>query len=992
MTLTQLWGSLLIFLVCPLLGGLPLIDWISYAITGRRLARLGTGNISVSAAFYHGGKLVGILAVLSEAAKGVAAVWLARLFFPSQSVWELLALIALVMGRYWMGKGAGTTNVFWGIVAHDWQAAALIVLIGGTSFTIFRERKLGRLAGLFLLALVLVLRHPYETEYIGAAIALAGLLAWIYQKIPDDLDLPVQSAKTESQTMFRFFRGDRSLLSLDNRLDAQKVGQKAANLAYLKRLGYPVPDGWVLPAGDDPQPLIQFLEPSVEHPLVVRSSAIGEDSETASAAGQYITILNVTSREALQAAILDCQASYSLPSAVKYRQDRNQAEAAIAVLIQKQIRGVFSGVAFSRDPVNPLNTAVVIEALPGDAARVVSGKVTPERYCVEGRGFQGGDAGSPHSPSRRQEDGAFKVANQVRHTAPPEGGDVPPSLIESVAILAREIENLYHGIPQDLEWTYDGQQLWVLQARSITNLQPIWTRKIAAEVIPGVIRPLTWSINRPLTCGVWGDIFTLVLGKRASGLDFNETATLNYQHAYFNATLLGEIFRRMGLPPESLEFLTRGAKFSKPPLQSTLRNSPGLLRLLKREWNLEQDFEKDSHRYFAPTLNWLEALPVLELSPLELLERVDTLLSVLKQATYYSILAPLSLALRQAILQVSPEQLDNSQTPEIESSRSLAQLAAYTRNILPIDQLSDYSCPSLFAHLAEIPDGQNTLEQFEQWLERYGYLSEVATDIAVPRWKEDPRPMRALFTRFLFHPPQQKDISAQAAKSDRSVKVQLVQKRLNLKGKATEVYSQLLAHLRWTFVALEKIWLEDGTLLANGEIFFLELSEIRRLVKANDAELRTQLPQLIQQRRIQYKQNKELANVPYVVYGSQKTFSLPSTSSLLFKQRLQGIAASPGQAEGRVKVIKTLQQIGEIDQQTILVVPYTDSGWTAILARAGGIIAEVGGSLSHGAIVAREYGIPAVMDIHYATQLLRDGQRVRIDGQTGIVEILEGEN
>ncbi|AFY76297.1 phosphoenolpyruvate synthase/pyruvate phosphate dikinase [Pleurocapsa sp. PCC 7327] len=960
MTLTQLWGSLLIFIACPLLGGLPLIDWITYGLTGRKLARLGTGNISVSAAFYHGGTVVGILAVLSEAAKGIAAVFLARWFFPSQPVWELIALIALVAGRYWMGKGAGTTNVFWGIVAHDWKAALLTVLIGGISFTIFRERKSGRLVGLFVLALILALRHPNSSEYIAAAIALVGLLAWIYQKIPDDLDLPSRSAKAGSRKLFRFFQGDRAIPSLNDKLDARKVGQKAATLSRLKRLGYDVPDGWVLPPGDDPQPLLAFLEPSVENPLVVRSSAIGEDSETASAAGQYITILNVTSREALQAAILDCQTSYSLPSAVRYRQDRNQTNAAMAVLIQKQVRGVFSGVAFSRDPINPLNTAVVIEALPGDAARVVSGKVTPERYYIE----VGANGSSPGQNS--------------------ENGDVPRELLQLVAQITREIEDLYHGIPQDIEWTFDGQQLWLLQARSITNLHPIWTRKIAAEVIPGVIRPLTWSLNRPLTCGVWGEIFRIVLGKRSRGLDFNETATLHYQRAYFNATLLGEIFRRMGLPSESLEFLTRGAKFSKPPLESTLRNLPGLLRLLEREWNLERDFERDKYRYFTPTFNLIQAIPLSESSLSELWERIDTILPVLKQATYYSILAPLSLALRQAIFKVSPEQLDNSQTPEVASSRSLADLAVYARNLLPIEQLSGYSCPSLFAYLAETPDGQNILEQFKQWLERYGYLSEVATDIAVPRWIEDPRPMRALFTRFLFHPPQPKENAVQT----QAWKVQLVQKRLNLKGQATEIYSQLLAHLRWTFVALEEFWLKDGTLSAQGDIFFLEFDEIHRFIENSAPELRERLPQLIQQRRTQYKKNQAITHVPFVVYGSPKT-SFLSAAPLPAKGRLQGIAASPGIAEGQVKILRTLQQIGEIDPQTILVVPYTDSGWTAILARAGGIIAEVGGALSHGAIVAREYGIPAVMDIYNATHLLRDGQRVRVDGQMGVVEILE---
>jgi pyruvate, water dikinase len=415
MTLTQVWGSLVIFIACPLLGGLPLIDWITYALTGRKLARLGTGNISVSAAFYHGGTFVGILAVLSEAAKGIAVVLLARWFFPNAPVWELLALIALIMGRYWMGKGAGTTNLLWGIVVHDWQAALLSVLIGGASFTIFRERKSGRLVGLFLLAFILAVRHPHQSEYIGVAIALVVLLAWIYQKIPDDLDLAAPMTNTDSQKIFRFFRGDRAILSLARPLDAQKVGQKAASLSQFKALGYPVPDGWVLPAGDDPQPLIEALEPSPQNPLVVRSSAIGEDSETASAAGQYTTILNVTSREALQTALVECLTSYGSAGATQYRQDRNQADGSMAVLIQKQIQGVFSGVAFSRDPVNPLNPSVVIEALPGDATKVVSGKYTPERYLLE--------------VESQKEEGRWKLEPE---------GDIPPQLLLAVASLARE--------------------------------------------------------------------------------------------------------------------------------------------------------------------------------------------------------------------------------------------------------------------------------------------------------------------------------------------------------------------------------------------------------------------------------------------------------------------------------------------------------------------------------------------------------------------------
>ncbi len=964
----QVWGAIAIFIFCPLLGGLPLIAWITAALTGRQLSSLGTGNISVSAAFYHGGKLAGILAVLSEAFKGIAAVILARAFFPSGSAWEVIALIALVMGRYWVGKGAGTTNVVWGIAIHDWRIALLVFLIGGISFTILRERQLGRIWVLILLPVITALLHPQDEARIGAAIALAVLLGWIYKKIPDDLDLPDKSAPAESQKVFQFFRGDKVIVSLDEQLEASKVGQKAATLSQLKHRGYPVPMGWVLLPGDDPEPLIAFLQPSDTAPLVVRSSAVGEDSEQASAAGQYKSVLNVTSREKLQSAIAQCQASYNYPAAVQYRRDhglpedaspKGQAVPGIAVLIQTQVPGVFSGVAFSRDPVIQQGDAVVIEALPGDATRVVSGQVTPEQYRV----FM---ANTQFTTSWILPEIELEIEGK---------GDVPAALIRQVAFLARHLENQYHGVPQDIEWTYDGQTLWLLQSRPITTLLPIWTRKIAAEVIPGLIRPLTWSINRPLTCGVWGEIFTVVLGVRAHGLDFNQTATLHYSRAYFNASLLGQIFRLMGLPPESLEFLTRGAKFSKPPLQSTLQNLPGLLRLLSRELSLERDFKRDYQQRFAPALTQASQ----SASPRELLAQMDEILELLKQATYYSILAPLSAALRQAVLQVKDTEIDHSQAPEVASLRLIASLAAEADQLLP--QLDR---GSVFEQLPKSPQGRKILEQFDQLIERYGYLSEVGTDIAVPTWKEDPESVQKLFMQFLA--TAEMGEAPQRRRERIKRKKGAVQRRVDLKGQVTEVYSQLLAQLRWCFVALEQVWLQSGLLSQAGDIFFLEFDEVRRMIENSDSELLNQLSLLVEKRRSQLAQDSQLNPVPTLVYGN--TPSASPASPVSPAQLLQGIAASPGQVEGRVKVLRNLQTVPEIDRETILVVPYTDSGWAPLLARAGGLIAEVGGRLSHGAIVAREYGIPAVMDINNATTLLRDGQRVRIDGQCGIVEIL----
>ncbi|MCF2150360.1 glycerol-3-phosphate acyltransferase [Desmonostoc muscorum LEGE 12446] len=952
----ELWGVLVILIACPLLGGLPLIAWVTYALKRKRLSQVGTGNISVSAAFYHGGTFVGILAVLSEAFKGVAAVLISRAFFPDGSSWELVALIALVIGRYWIGRGAGTTNVVWGFVVHDPLVAIFVFFFAGISFSILHSRQVVKFGVLLLFPLFVTLLHLSDIPRMLAAVALAGLMGWIYTKIPDDMNLPAQEAQTESQAMLEFLSGDRAMVSLDEELDAAIVGEKAATLSQIKRWGYPVPKGWVLAPIDDPELLTEFLQPSELSPLVVRSSAIGEDSEHASAAGQYKTVLNVTSPQALQEAIAQVQASYNHPSAVQYRRDRGLNDTAMGVLIQQQVQSVFSGVAFSRDPITQQGDAIIIEALPGSATQVVSGKVTPEQY----RAF------------------VFEAENSSSVQLEGEGR-VPQALIKQVAYLAYRLEKRYNATPQDIEWSYDGQTLWVLQSRPITTLLPIWTRKIAAEVIPGVIHPLTWSINRPLTCGVWGEIFTLVLGDRASGLDFTETATLHYSQAYFNASLLGDIFIRMGLPPESLEFLTRGAKMSKPSWKSTWENFPGLGRLLKRELNLEKDFKRDYHKRFIPGLSQLAQEDINKLEPSKLLARIDLILELLRQGTYYSILAPLSAALRQAIFRVKDKQIDNSVTPEVAALRSLAAIAADAKQIL-----SKFEPQQVFEELNQTPEGKKILQEFDELLQDYGYLSEVGTDISVPTWRENPQLIKQMFVQLI----QGNELQVGAKDANNSIfrKRGFVQRRVDIKGRVTEVYSRLLAELRWSFVALEKIWLKSGLLKKTGDIFFLDFDEVRRLVGGGDSSLIEQLVELVEFRRSQFFQDSEITQVPFVVYGNTPPHPL-APSALYSDQILQGIGASHGQVEGRVKVLRNLQDIPEIDRDTILVVPYTDSGWAPLLLRAGGLIAEAGGRLSHGAIVAREYGIPAVMDVRGATWLLQDGQRVRIDGTRGIVEL-----
>jgi phosphohistidine swiveling domain-containing protein len=771
------------------------------------------------------------------------------------------------------------------------------------------------------------------------------------------------------------------LPSLQQTSSPEQLGHKAYRLGQLLKAGFPVPPGWVVPI-DWPHPL--RLPFTFNTAYAVRSSALGEDDERQSAAGKYRTILNVESRKDFEEAVQQVQASYA--------QEKGEKG---AVLIQKMVEAQWSGVLFTRDPIEGLSF-YILEGSPGIGG-VVSGKETPQRLRIAHK--------EPAWPKDETSE-AF----------------LPKDVVQQLVNYAQRIENFFDGLPQDIEWAWDGTKLWILQTRPITNLVPVWTRKIASEVIPGAIRPLTWSINRPLTCGVWGELFTLVLQERAQGLDFEQTATLHRSHAYFNATLLGDIFRRMGLPEQGLAFLVRGEKFTRPPLKATVQNIPGLWQLIQKERKLEKQFKRDQRQQFTPLIRKLEKIRYEWMDPQELWQQILEIQVVLARATLYNILGPLGFALRNKLFAIPDSWLRSASDtlPEVASIRALTDLAKRARALLP----SGMQQKAVLLTLEESPEGKALLVELEAWLHQYGYLSEVGTDIAVPTWREQPQTLYDLFATLVALEPvttpqaqpdtpvdplqlsivRLEEAAIQVVKEDAEVQAVKKEKprtkldrwrlaqvapRATLKGSIAEIYARLLAHLRWILVHLEERWVAQGLLAEAGDIFFLEVSEIRQLTQEPDP---FDPKPIITLRRQQYDHDRQ-AQIPALVYGNilpeeVEAETLEAEEADGTKQ-LQGIPGSPGIKEGTVQIVTSLQGEYTINRETVLVVPYTDAGWSPLLVQAGALISEVGGQLSHGAIVAREYGLPAVMNIPGATQKFQNGQRVRVDGTKGGVFVIE---
>ena len=989
------------------LGALPLTGWAVRVFTRRDLRALGTGNVGVSAAFIHGGKIAGIAAVLAEIARGILPVLAGRFWFPGKPAIALTLLIPLVAGRSAIARGGGVTNAVWGIFAFSPPVAITSgisgLLVWGLAGFLWgkgdRARLFATRCGCLCTPIWVWVWRQNTAEFL-AAVGLALLLFTISLLQGDDMAL------SRSQP----------LLSLDDSLDAKVCGDKAAKLSQLKRANFNIPSGWILFKESGignresgignresgigrseksenlsiPHSLIENLKSKIQNRMIVRSSAVGEDGDTSSAAGQYQTIGPVFTEAELIDAINRCRQSYWTSEAVAYRRQRQLPDTQMAVLIQPYIDSKFAGVMFTRNPLDG-GSQIIIEALPGGAESVVGGQFTPVHLEI--------DVSTPES----LEASLIEIkTNSI----------IDKSMVAELVKLAQAIEAFFHGIPQDIEWSWDGEKIWILQSRPITNLQPFWTRTIAAEVIPGAIRPLTWSINRPLTCGVWGEIFKVVLGEKAANLNFKETATLLGSHAYFNATLLGEIFRMMGLPEQGLEFLLRGQKMGKPPLGKILPSLPGLWRLVQRERALNAEFKVDRTSIFLPAIQKLEKLekeegrrkkeegrgkneeqtlmanaqfPIPNYQYLsELLERAEQIQEWLKPITYYNILGPIGLAIRKSIFRVSDEWLDNDSAPEIASVRALQQLAKKLRQAATSQSDETISTAQLTQIFAE----NSALQaEFAEWLDSYGYLSEVGTDIAVATWREQPE----FYQKLLVNMAVKSAVTNLGEKHQLALtfgqkwRLDKCQERAIVKNEISEIYARLLANLRWTFLEIESGGLAMGVFEETGDIFYLEFAEVQQWIRSGAS---VSFQDTIRQRREQLTVDRT-RSIPPVVYGNLLPNSYKSSiaSPTSATNILQGIPASIGRVEGFVKICRTAST--ELGENAIVVVPYTDAGWAPLLLGATAIIAEVGGQLSHGAIVAREYKIPAVMNIAEATTRLRDGQKVRVDGYLGTVELLE---
>jgi len=781
-------------------------------------------------------------------------------------------------------------------------------------------------------------------------------------------------------------------------------------------------------------------------PVAVRSSATAEDLPYASFAGQQDTYLHIIGRDAVLDAVRRCWASLWTDRAVVYRTTNSidHHTARLAVVVQRMVDAEVAGVLFTANPVSGRRRQAVIDASPGLGEAVVSGAVNPDHFVV--------DTDSRAIVERRLGDKRIEVRplpdGRTQHVARMKGTDrscLTDDQVRALAVLGDRVE-AHYGIPQDTEWAIDAEgTLWLTQARPITTLFPLPKEQrpehktndlrvyFCFSVAQGLYRPIT-----PM--GLSGFRVLASAAARLMGIRVDDALAgppvfaEAGQRVFIDLT--GVLRGRVGrvLMPLVLDVMeARSAvilrRLCEDPRLSVTRRCPMLfarrvLRIASR-YRVPQQVLQALTRPEA-ALARVERVGAELASRLKLpstatvVERIDFAQRVLETESIP--LAPRTLPAAAAglgMLGVAGKLLgDLAQPGDLQTV-----LRALPHNVTTEMDLALWE-------LAKVINGDNTAaralrdqpavelaRQFHAgtlpptvqsgltgFLSRYGQRAVAEIDLGMPRWSDDPAHIFGVLANYLRldKPETAPDtvFGRAAAEAEAMIETLVARARSRSRLRAWLVRFALgrarqLAGLReipkyymvLVLAAVRRELAEVGTELARqgtietaADVFFLELAEVRQAAGGRD------LRNVIDERRQAYQAELRRRHVPNVLLSDgtepETRFAVPATSA-----GLVGTPASAGTVTGIARVI--LDPVGaHLEPGEILVAPSTDPGWTPLFLTAGGLVMEMGGANSHGAVVAREYGIPAVVGVPEATGRIITGQRITVDGVAGTITLV----
>ena len=771
--------------------------------------------------------------------------------------------------------------------------------------------------------------------------------------------------------------------------DRPRVGAKAFTLARLRQQGFPVPDGFVLPAAT-PVGAAAAAYVRLGGAVAVRSSSTAEDTAEASFAGQYRTVLGVVGEEALREAVRLCRDSVS--AATVYAQALGAAAGSMAVLVQRMAAPQAAGVVFTEDPRDP--TALLVEAHPGLGEAVVSGATTPDRYVLD------------------RTSGAFRDGGR------PATGCLDEPGLRAVVELARRVERSL-GAPQDVEWALGPRGPVLLQARPITveaderpdpRLRRL-TRANVGEVLPDPVTPLTWStVGTFLESGFRGVAEEAGLVTAGTG----PFLVLYRRRLYMNLSLCVDVARRLpGVTAADAErlILGGGASGAPPPLPLTalpfITALPRLVRVGLRLLGLARRLPARVLEAEA-AVRGLPTGEAIERAGAETLARyLDVFAQRGRELAFTHVAASGSCGFRLALLgallgRLAPGDVESrvnrlvTGLPDVASTAPTFALEALAEDVGRHEGWAPWlrraaGQPSAAGVLADAPPV--LAARLRGFLDRFGHRAVSEGELAAPAWEDDPRPLLAALAA-LAEGDRAAEWSRRARAEVRRADEEALLARLGpirrallrsaIRGAQDAVRERertksltvaLVHHGRRLARASARHLVVSGALASVDDVFFLELDELRRALLG-----RSPGRALIERRRRRHRREGALPAPREVdVSGAE---ARPESGG-------RGIGVSAGVAIGPARVLLPGDPL-RLEPGEVLVTPVLDAAFGPILATAAGAVAEIGGLLSHGAVVARELGVPCVVDVREATRRFRTGDRLVVDGSAGTVEVEAG--
>ncbi|MEI2666223.1 phosphoenolpyruvate synthase [Rossellomorea sp. LJF3] len=753
-----------------------------------------------------------------------------------------------------------------------------------------------------------------------------------------------------------------------------------------------------------------------EHAYAVRSSATAEDLPHASFAGQQDSYLHVIGMDSILEHIRKCWASLFTDRAVTYRMQNgfDHSEVHISVIIQRMVSPQVSGILFTADPVSSNRKVVSIDAGFGLGEALVSGLVSPDSYKIQDGiiidkkiatkklaiyGVNGGGTGTQPIPPDQQQAASLTDEQVIQ-----------------LSRIGRKIE-AHFDCPQDIEWCLEDGTFYIVQSRPITTLYPIpeavdgenrvYLSVGHQQMMTDAMKPLGLSfflLTTPAPMKVAGGRLFVDCtprlaspASRQSFIDIMGKSEPLIKDALTTIVERNGFIKRVedeGMPaprkggvdpidpdPAIVAELIKKSEVSIDQLKQTIHSKTGSELI---DFILE-DMKELKRTLFDPQSSGvimaaMDALFWINDHMYEWLGEKNVA-DTLSQSVPNNITSEMGLALMDVADVIRPHQA-------------------------VIDYLHQVKEDHFLDELVKVEGGEEAREAIEDFLSKYGMRCSGEIDLSRVRWSEKPTIIVPMILRNLeqFEPQESKRKFEQGRLEAIEKERELLERLSSLpdgeqKVKETKRRIDIIRHftgyreypkygmIHRYFVYKQALLkeaerlVEQNVLQEKEDMFYLTFEELQGLVRTNESK-----DDLISKRKEEYDYNEKLTpprvitSDGEIITGEYKREDLPAGA-------IAGLAVSSGVIEGRARVIVNMEN-ADLEEGDILVTPYTDPSWTPLFVFIKGLVTEVGGLMTHGAVIAREYGLPAVVGIERATELIQDGQRIRVHGTEGYIELL----